>query len=186
MSISAIAISSIVFVLPDGKHASLSPVHAFHTFADDTLVKEGVKVTISLQITPRDYPNESYSDIEQFIQGQHTVPPGIEARVAGMHSGESKTFSLSAEEGFGPRDETKIQLIPTNDVPPEAKEGDTIVDEAGNYARVILMLPEVTLIDLNHLLAGQPLLVTVQVVTIEHSDESDNAGIDGDAPTLQI
>jgi hypothetical protein len=27
--------------------------------------------------------------------------------MAGMHPGESKTFPLSAEEGFGPHDETR-------------------------------------------------------------------------------
>jgi len=91
--------------------------------------------------------------------------------MAGMHPGESKTFPLSAEEGFGSHDETKIQSIPTGDLPLVAREGDTITDDAGRHARIIRILPDKTLIDLNHPLAGQPLMITLQIVTIENPDE---------------
>ena len=185
--ISAIGVSMIGLVLLQGKHSSIPRVQAFSTVADATAiaVEEGAKVTVRVQITPRENPDESYSDTEQFIQGEHTVPPGIEARVAGMHRGEIKTFPLSAEEGFGPHDETKIHIVPTTELPPEAQEGDTVADEAGTYARIILIMPEVTVIDLNHPLAGQPLLITLQVVTIEHQDERDTTGIGGDTPHRQ-
>lgn len=172
--ISAIGISMIGFILLKGKDAFVTHVQAFPTLVHDTAVQEGATVTVRIQITPRDNPDESYNDTEQFIQGQHTVPEGVESRVAGMHAGEIKTFPLSAEEGFGPRDETKLQLIPTIELPPDAREGDTLADAAGRYATIILILPELTLIDLNHPLAGQPLLITLQVVTIENPDERDN------------
>lgn len=185
--ISAIGLSVIGLVLLQGKHSAIPRVQAFSTIADATAVsvEEGVKVTVRVQITPRENPDESYSDTEQFIQGEHTVPPGIEARVAGMHPGEIKTFPLSAEEGFGPHDETKIHIVPTIDMPPEVREGDTVADDVGNYARIILITPEVTLIDLNHPLAGQPLQITLQVMTIEHQDERDTTGIGGDTPHRQ-
>ncbi|HEX5544817.1 MAG TPA: hypothetical protein VFX10_04910, partial [Nitrospira sp.] len=74
----------------------------------------------------------------------------IESGMTGMHVNEVKTFSISAEEGFGPRDERNLQLIPTIDLPSGAREGDSLADEAGRYAKVILILPEITLIDLTH------------------------------------
>lgn len=184
--IGAIGLSLIGLVLLQGKDSSVSRVQAFSTVADATAVAEGVKVTVRVQITPRENPDESYSDTEQFIQGDHTVPPGIEARVAGMHPGEIKTFPLSAEEGFGPHDETKIHMVPTIDMPPEVREGDTVADDAGNYAKIVLITPEVTLIDLNHPLAGQPLQITLQVVTIENQDERDTTGVGGDSSHRQI
>ena len=101
----------------------------------DAAVTEGATVTIRMQITPEDNPAESYNDTEQFIQGQHTVPEGIELRVAGIHTGEIKTFPPSAEESFGPRDETKLQLIPTIELPPNVRQGDTLADDAGRYAK---------------------------------------------------
>jgi len=94
--------------------------------------------------------------------------------MSGMHPGEVKTFPLSAEEGFGPHDERKLQIIPTIDLPLEAKEGDTLVDDAGRTAKIIWILPSNALVDLNHPLAGKPLIVTLQVVTIEHPSTEAN------------
>jgi len=156
------------------------------SLVNDAAVKEGVKVTVQVQITSEYNPDESYFNMEQFIQGDHTVPPGIETQVAGMHHGEMKTFPLSAEEGFGPRDETKVQLIPTIDLPPEVQEGDTIADDTGAYAKIILILPELTLIDFNHPLAGQPLLITLQVMMIEKVDRRDNPQIHEDTPSHRL
>src|SRR5262245_57182187 len=121
--IGAISLSVIGVVLLQGRDSSVSRVQAFPTAADTTevAVEEGLKITVRVQITPRENPDESYSDTEQFIQGEHTVPPEIEARVAGMHPGEIKTFPLSAEEGFGPHDETMIHMVPTIDLPPEVR-----------------------------------------------------------------
>jgi FKBP-type peptidyl-prolyl cis-trans isomerase 2 len=88
-----------------------------------------------------------------------------------MHPGEVAAVPLSAEEGFGPYDETKIQTIPPADLPLGAREGDTVANSAGTTARIVRILPEKALLDLNHPLAGKPLLVTLQIVTIESSDE---------------
>ena len=142
--------------------------------SNDVAVRDGMKVTARFQITLQDNPTMTYTDIEEFIQGQHLIPPGLEQQTVGMQPGESKTFPLSAEEGFGPRDETKLQIIPTGDLPLEAQEGDTVMDDAGRRARVIWILPEKTLIDLNHPLAGYPLRVTLQIVTIENPDDEVN------------
>ena len=172
--LSIIGISASGFVLCNGNDAFVPQVQALVMLVQDATVQEGTTVTVRVQITPRDNPDESYDNTEQFIQGQHTVPEGIESRVAGMHVGDIKTFSLSAEEAFGPRDETKLQAIPTIKLPPGVREGDIVADDAGKYATIILILPELTLIDLNHPLAGQPLFITRQVVTIEDPDGKDN------------
>ena len=169
--ISAVAISAMGLVMLLGQGSFGNLVQAFPTLMNDPAVEDGTKITVRFQITPQDNPSMSYSNTEQFIQGQHTVPPGIEEQTAGMHPGEVKTFPLSAEEGFGPHDERKLQIIPTIDLPPEAQEGDTVADEAGRTARIIWILPEKALVDLNHPLAGQPLIVTLQIVTIENPSE---------------
>ena len=168
MLISAVGISAIGLVVLQGQGSFVNFVQAFPTLVTDAAVEEGAKVTVRFQITPRDNPTTSYSNTEQFVQGQHTVPQGIEEETVGMHPGEVKTFPLSAEEGFGPYDQKMLQIIPTVDLPREAQEGDTIADDAGRAARIIWILPEKTLIDFNHPLAGQPLIVTLQIVTIEN------------------
>lgn len=173
--ISAISISAIgLAVLLEG-HELVRPLPSFvKSNSNDEAVRDGMKVTVQFQFTPQDNPTTTYSDTEQFIQGQHIIPPRLEHQMAGMHPGESKTFPLSAEEGFGSHDETKIQIIPTRDLPVEAQEGDTVIDDAGRRARIIWILPEKALLDLNHPLAGQPLIVTLQIVMIENPDEEVN------------
>jgi len=173
MLISAIGISAIGFAVLLEGHGFVQALPSL-VKSHDEAVRDGMKVTVQFQITPQDNPTTTYSDTEQFIQGQHIIPATLEQRMAGMHPGESKTFPLSAEEGFGPHDETKIQIIPTGDLPPVAREGDTITDDAGRHARIIRILPDETLIDLNHPLAGQPLIITLQIVTIENPDEEVN------------
>ena len=61
-------------------HMRIAPI-----LVNEAAVREGVKVTVQVQITPQYKPDESYITMEQFIQGDHTVPPGIETQVAGMH-----------------------------------------------------------------------------------------------------
>jgi len=166
-------ISTIGLALLLGHGAFLKLVQASPILAksNDVTVQDGAKVTVWFQITPRDSPTATYSNIEQFVQGQHTIPLELEQRIAGMHPGEVATVPLSAEEGFGPYDETKIQTIPPADLPVGAREGDTVANSAGTTARIVRILPEKALLDLNHPLAGKPLIVTLQIVTIENSDE---------------
>lgn len=171
MLISAIGLSAIGLAVLLAGHGYLVQALPSLVKSTDEAVRDGMKVTVQFQIAPQDNPTTPYSDTEQFIQGQHSIPPGLEQRMAGMHPGQSTTFSLSAEEGFGPHDERKLQIIPTGDLPLEAGEGDTVTDDAGRHARIIWILPEKTLIDLNHPLAGQPLIVTLQIVMIENPDE---------------
>ncbi len=184
--IGAVGISAIGAVLLQGRDPFIAHLQVAPILVNDAVVSDGVKVTVQVQITSEYNPGESYINMEQFIQGDHTVPPTIETLVAGMHHGEVKTFPLSAEEGFGLRDETKLQLIPTIDLPSEVQEGDTIADETGRYPQIILILPELTLIDFNHPLAGQPLLITLQVMMIEKLDGEDNPQIDENTPYYQL
>jgi FKBP-type peptidyl-prolyl cis-trans isomerase 2 len=174
MLISAVVISALCLAMLLEGHGYLIQALPSLVKSNDEAVRDGRKVTVQFQITPQGNPTTTYSDTQQFIQGQHVIPRGLEQRMAGMQPGESKTFSLSAEEGFGPHDETKLQIIPTGDLPPEAREGDTIADDAGRHARIIWILPEKALIDLNHPLAGQSLIVTLKIVVIENPDEEVN------------
>jgi len=165
-------------------------VQAFPTLVktDNDAVRDGAIVTVRYQITLRDSPTTTYIDTEQFVQGQHIIPPALEQQMVGMQPGEAKTFPLSVEEGFGPYDETKIQTIPTAVLPLDAREGDDIVGDAGRTAKIVRIFPETTVLDLNHPLAGKPLIVTLQIVTIENPDEKDKNTVtgNGDHPDLVI
>jgi len=184
-------LSAIGAVLLLGHGFVMNFVQAFPALVKTTndAVRDGAKVTVRYQITLRDDPATSYIDIEQFVQGQHIIPPALEQQMAGMQPGEAKTFPLSVEEGFGPYDETKIQTIPTAVLPRDVREGD-IVNDAGRIAKIVKIYPETTVLDLNHPLAGKPLIVTLQIVTIENPDEDEmdknTVTGNGDHPDLVI
>jgi FKBP-type peptidyl-prolyl cis-trans isomerase 2 len=143
-------------------------------------------VTVQYQITLRDNPTITYNATEQFIQGQHIIPLAIEQQMAGMQPGETKMFPLSAEEGFGSYDETKTQTIPTANLPLDARAGDIVDDDAGRTAKIVSIFPETTVLDLNHPLAGHPLLVMLQIVRIEIPGDTDTntETENGDHPDL--
>ena len=168
------AIGAALFL---GQATFMSYTQAVSTLVktDSDAVREGTKVTVHYQITPLDDPTTIYNATEQFVQGQHIIPHGIEQQAAGMQPGETKTFALSAEEGFGPYDATMIQTIPTSDVTMDAREGDTVEDEAGRTARIMSISPETTVLDLNHPLAGQPIVVTLKIVTITAPEDVDES-----------
>jgi len=170
LSIRHVIPSAIGVALVLAQGSVMNPVQAVPTLLNDATVQDGAEVTVRFQIAPWDNPTLTYSDTEKFVQGEHLIPPGIEQRVAGMHPGESITFPLSAEEAVGSYDETKIATIPPHDLPLDAREGDTVEDSAGRSARIVRILPEKALLDLNHPLAGKPLIVTLQIMTIENPD----------------
>ena len=98
MLISAIGISAIGFaMLLEGHGYLLQPLPSL-VESNDVAVRDGMKVTARFQITLQENPTMTYTDTEQFIQGQHLIPPGLEQQTAGMQPGESKTFPLSAED----------------------------------------------------------------------------------------
>ena len=175
LSIRYLLLSTIGLVLVLGGGCVANPPQKFPPLNTEIntekAVHDGATVTAWFQITPRDH-STTYRETDQFIQGQHSIPPGFEQRVAGMHPGEVKTFALSAEEAFGLYDETNIATIPPDDLPLDAREGDTVEDRAGRSGKIVRILPEKALLDLNHPLAGKPLLVTLQIVKIENSDEA--------------
>lgn len=180
--------SAIGAALLLGQTFVMNFVQAFPTLVktDNAAVRDGAKVTVRYQITLRDDSTTTYSDTEQFVQGQHLIPPAIEQQMEGMQPGEAKTFPLSAEEGFGPYDETKIQTIPTAVLPLGAREGDIVDDDTGHTAMIVRIFPEITVLDLNHPLAGQPLIVTLEIVTIENPGEVDTNTVTGDREIVMI
>lgn len=163
-------------------------VQAYPTLvkSDNGGVRDGSRVTARFHIMLRDTPTTTYSDTEQFVLGQHIIPPVIEQQVAEMQPGEAKTFPLSSEEGFGPYDETRTTTIQTADLPLDAVEGDIVYDYEDRPAMIVKIFPETTVLDLNHPLAGKPLIITLQIVTIENPDDMDTnteTG-NGDHPSL--
>jgi len=171
----SLILSAIGLVLIMGAGFYLNHLQAVPTFMSERAVEDGTKPTVLVQITPLESPTTTYRN--HFIQGERVVPEAIEQQVSGMQPGERKTFTLSAEEGFGVYDATKMQTIPTADLPADAQEGDMVDDDAGRMAKIVRIAPDTTVLDLNHPLAGQPLMVTLRIVNAEIPDDVDETSM---------
>src|SRR3954462_15552873 len=100
--ISAVGISAMGLVMLLGQESFGNLVQAFPTLMNSPAVEDGTKITVRFQITPQDNPSMSYSNTEQFIQGQHTVQPGLEEQTAGMHPERSKRFRYQRKRVSAP------------------------------------------------------------------------------------
>ena len=107
-----------------------------------------------------------------FQVGDGQVISGFDNAVVGMVVGESKTFTIPAEEAYGPKNEDAIQEVSKTRFPEgyDAEVGQTVTgqNEVGqNFQALIIAETEETVtLDFNHPLAGQDLTFNVELVSV--------------------
>jgi len=108
----------------------------------------------------------------EFHMGAGQMIPGFENALQGMGLNEKKTFTLSPDEAYGERDDSRTQSFDRKEVPPglNPEVGMTVGLTAPNGQQIPAQISEVTdekiTLDLNHPLAGQSLTFEVEVVGI--------------------
>lgn len=116
--------------------------------------------------------------------GSGSVIPGFEAALMGMELNESKTVTLSADEAYGPRDESRMHDFPASEIPegmtPEVGQTLMLSTPQGQQipAKVDSIDDEKVVFDLNHPLAGQDLTFELKVVGISETATQQHAGCD--------
>ena len=104
--------------------------------------------------------------------GAGNLIPGFESALMGMAINETKTFTLSPEEAYGERDESRMHEFPTSEIPegvtPQVGQTLMLSTPQGQQipARVDRIDDEKIVFDLNHPLAGQSLTFDIEVVGI--------------------
>jgi peptidylprolyl isomerase len=114
--------------------------------------------------------------------GAGNVIPGFESALMGMTLNESKTFTLSPEEAYGLRDDSRTHEFPKADMPQgmdlELGQVLALTTKDGQQipARVDRIDDDVIQLDLNHPLAGQSLTFAIEVVGISETATQVSAG----------
>lgn len=114
--------------------------------------------------------------------GAGNMIPGFESALMGMTLNESKTFTLSPEEAYGNRDDSRTYDFPRSEIPqgmePEVGQILALTNPDGQQipARVDRMDDETVFFDLNHPLAGESLTFAVQVLGISKTAVQPNDG----------
>lgn len=103
--------------------------------------------------------------------GTGSLIKGFEVNISGMEEGEEKTFKVTAEEGYGQRNEDLMKTFPKDPVKDkDLKEGMMIVVniQEQQYPAVVAKADdkEITL-DFNHPLAGKELTFKIKLLKVE-------------------
>lgn len=110
-----------------------------------------------------------------FEVGKKTVLSGIDNRVVGMAVGDTNSFTLTPDEGYGVYEEDRIGIMPHENFPeefiPQLTEGMIIpLQSKDGTQRLIGTIKEVgddsVTVDFNHPLAGQTLNFDVEIINI--------------------
>jgi len=111
----------------------------------------------------------------EISMGHGDITEGMELAIYGLKEGDSQTLTLTAEQGFGHRDEDNIHDMPLSDFPEdlppetglsysfESPDGDDI---PGTVVRIKTDAAE---IDFNHPLAGQEIVFSVEILGINNA-----------------
>jgi len=135
---------------------------------EDEIVKPGSKVQVDFTLADAEHASIQ-TDKSSFdvVVGFGQLLPQIEATLMGLRIGESRTLELKAHEAFGERDPGKIVEFDRDEFPEDVAAGDHFEaeQEGGSIIvlRVMEVLPDGVVIDLNHPLAGQSVFLTFTV-----------------------
>jgi FKBP-type peptidyl-prolyl cis-trans isomerase SlyD len=116
----------------------------------------------------------------EFIQGQGHIIPGLERELYGMEVGDQKQVTVAATEGYGERDDDRIQVVARDAFAPgselETGMGVQMQDpQSGQvYQGTISQINgESVIIDFNHPLAGETLHFDVTIVGLRAATEEE-------------
>ena len=107
--------------------------------------------------------------------GSGDVTEGMELALFGLKEGDKQTLTLTAEQGFGLRDEDNIHEMPLSDFPedllPEVGLSYSFESpEDGEIPGTVLSIKDdMAEIDFNHPLAGQEIIFTVDILGVNNA-----------------
>ena len=109
-----------------------------------------------------------------FMVGAGEIIPGLETRMIGMKSGETRTIEVPPEEAYGTRNPDLIQKAPREYFQNVPLEVGLPLQAQTPEGRTISMVvvdfdDETVTVDLNHPLAGRTLTFEVEVLSIREA-----------------
>jgi len=107
-----------------------------------------------------------------FTQGTKQIIPGLEVALKGMKPGDSKQVTVEAKDGYGEVDERRVQEIPIEQIPANARKVGTQLEGQGPKGQVIRstvkeVKEKMIVLDFNHPLAGKRLFFDVKVLDVK-------------------
>lgn len=133
----------------------------------NTPVVEGATVIIEYTITVPEARIVIPKNVSQYVPGHQEMLPNLEKALTGMKKGQEKRVDLSADEAFGPYDESKKTVISKDQLPSDAKPGRVLTTQEGVPFVVLDMSGPQAEVDFNHPLAGQHVIFDVKILEVQ-------------------
>jgi FKBP-type peptidyl-prolyl cis-trans isomerase 2 len=146
-----------------GGLALLSITHA----ETDAPVTDGATVLMEYTITVPEARIIIPKNVSQFVPGHHDLLPNLEKALTGMKKGEERRVDLSADEAFGPYDETKKTVMPVDHLPSDVKPGMVLTTKEGVPFVVMNVAGGEAQVDFNHPLAGKHVIIDVKILEVQ-------------------
>ncbi len=128
---------------------------------------------VSMQVQISDVNGEILDSSEPdedwcILIGSGTLPDGLEKAMEGQEVGAAITVTLTPAEGYGERDESKIQTVPRSDLDDDSdiEVGDQLeaeTDDGWEFFTVLSMDADTITVDPNHELAGKTLKFELKI-----------------------
>ena len=109
----------------------------------------------------------------EFTLGQGQMIPGFEQAVLGMKIGESKNFTIPADEAYGPYSDDMVQIINREELTdiPNPEVGQQLYGSQTDGTTITGTITNVTdttvTVDFNHFLAGKDLTFEIELMSIQ-------------------
>jgi FKBP-type peptidyl-prolyl cis-trans isomerase 2 len=139
--------------------------------AEAAVIQSGRKVDIEYTLTLDDgttvQSNVGGKPLS-FVAGSGQIIPGLETALAGKAARDRVKVRIPAEQAYGATDPGKMQEVPLDKIPEDARKVGTLLSAQGfdGPIRVAEVRPDVVVLDFNHPLAGKALTFDVLVLSI--------------------
>lgn len=147
---------------------------AFIAHAADFVVEPGkqIKLDYTLSVDNKEIETSVGKKPLEFVVGDKSIIPGLEAGILGMHVGEEKLVTVAPKDAYGEADPKALKEFPKSTMPKgvEPKPGMILQAQAPDGESFPATIKEVkddkVVLDFNHPLAGKQLKFQVKILDI--------------------
>lgn len=141
--------------------------------ADQAAVADGktIKLNYTLSVDGKVVDTTKDKEPIEYVQGKHTLLPGLEQKLEGMKAGEHRHIELAPDQGFGQVHPEAVIEVPKERMPEGKIEVGTVLATQGpdgNPMKAVIkeIKDKSVVLDFNHPLAGKTLQFDIDVVSI--------------------
>ncbi|MBE9568694.1 MAG: FKBP-type peptidyl-prolyl cis-trans isomerase [Proteobacteria bacterium] len=143
---------------------------------DEINMSSLVLMHYSIALTDGTMIESSFDDEPvEITMGDGDVTEGMELALYGLKEGDDQTLTLTAEQGFGIRDDDNISDMPLSDfpenLPPKVDQSYSFESLEGEEipGTVLAIKDGFATIDFNHPLSGQEIVFRVQILGVNNA-----------------